>query len=356
MARQTMHYLFLLGLAWVIALCAFPAALAQETPEPAVPSDSIEKPAVPRPPAWRYLNEQVSILGNVHIDEDQYVQGQVVCIGGDASIDGHVDDQVVVIGGSLHLSGTVEGQVVALLSQVTLDEGAVIEGEFITIGGPVSDAGAFLHGDQRVNVPLPYPIIGKGRPFAAISSLIAWFKSGQLLIMFLFLLLIAAVAPRQVVTISEEAPASFPLALLIGFLVEVLLVVVNIILVLSVIGIPLVFLLVIGEKIVKMVGRAGLFHYYGDRVGRGFNRQMSLLGAICLGFLPFALLTILPLFFGVFGLILGIMTHLLLVVAVDWPAIGLFFLTRGGNRRRSLPAATPAAPIADPAAPQSEQT
>ena len=60
----------------------------------------------------------------------------------------------------------------------------------------------------------------------------------------------------------------------------------------TVIGLPFGLLVF---RVVKWLGIAGIFFAVGRRVGRSLGREMSLLGAVLLVFLPFALLQIAPL-------------------------------------------------------------
>ena len=72
-------------------------------------------------------NEDFSMLGEVHIKEGEIHPQDLVVIGGTARVEGEVLGDIVVILGELYLSGHANRGVVAVLSEVTLDDGAVID-------------------------------------------------------------------------------------------------------------------------------------------------------------------------------------------------------------------------------------
>jgi hypothetical protein len=91
----------------------------------------------------------------------------------------------------------------------------------------------------------------------------------------------------------------------------------------------------------------GIFHQIGARIGRSFGRDMSLLGGILLGFLPFAILRFVPFCVG-----------FTIWFLVEILAFGYLILTRVGTRGGPgpwvpRPVAPPPAPLAEgpPAAP-----
>jgi hypothetical protein len=101
----------------------------------------------------------------------------------------------------------------------------------------------------------------------------------------------------------------------------------------TVIGIPLVFMLFLVFIVLKWLAMCGIFHQIGSRIGRAFGREMSLLGGILLGLLPFAILRFVPFCVGWFIWFL-----------VEILAFGCLILTRVGTRRSIVFPAPPAAP------------
>ena len=106
---------------------------------------------------------------------------------------------------------------------------------------------------------------------------------------------------------GEDQPAQRPSwnyrkedggGIIVGLLGYIGLWVVMLILLATVVGFPFgIFVF----RVFKWLGIAGIFFAVGRRVGRSMGREMSLLGAVLLVFLPFVAIQIAPLLFGPFG-------------------------------------------------------
>jgi hypothetical protein len=83
--------------------------------------------------------EIVKFGSDIHVGKDDYINGDVVAIGGDITIDGHVTGDVVTTAGDIAIGSAahVEGDVVATFGKVTLAPGATTDGEVteISMGG-----------------------------------------------------------------------------------------------------------------------------------------------------------------------------------------------------------------------------
>jgi hypothetical protein len=115
---------------------------------------------------------------------------------------------------------------------------------------------------------------------------------------FVCALLLSALVPDRIRLISEEAPHRLFSAFVFGLIGYMVFVFSQLFLTITVIGIPLVFLLYLVFVVLKWLAMCGIFHQIGRRMGRGLGREMSLLGAILLGMLPFALLRFVPFCIG----------------------------------------------------------
>jgi len=69
--------------------------------------------------------------GNVTLEEDSQVDGDVMVFGGELDAYGEIDGDVTVWGGNVHIhdGATVRGQVMSIGGKLTRDEGADIRGE-----------------------------------------------------------------------------------------------------------------------------------------------------------------------------------------------------------------------------------
>ena len=276
------------------------------------------------------INEDITIrAGETH-------DGDVVCIRGHVTIDGHVNGDVTVVAGSLDLRGSVHGSVTAVFSRIEFDTKAEIEGDLTNVGGSLERHGARVQG-QVVNIPLgmnfpTWGMHGWRSGWGAFEGFLFWWRLFATFLFFVCALLLAALVPDRIRLISEEAPHRLFTAFVFGLIGYMVFFFSQMFLVLTVIGIPLVGLLYLVFVVLKWLAMCGIFHQIGRRMGRGLGREMSLLGAILLGMLPFALLRFVPFCIG-----------FCIWFLVEILAFGYLILTRVGTRKSSLP--IPPAPV-----------
>jgi hypothetical protein len=215
--------------------------------------------------------DRVRIFGNVAVDEDEEIDGQVVAVFGSVRVHGKVGDQVVAVMGS-----------------VVLGKDAIVEGDVVSVGGRViREAGAQTRGgvtevaltDSRL------PIFfrrwegewfgGPFFPFGAVPRLVG---TGVRLSLLLLLTGLALVVARRSVDASAERVTVNPLkTTVIGLVAEVLavpvLLLTGILLTISVIGIPLLLLLpfvVLALIVMALVGFTGTAAAIGNAVQRRY--------------------------------------------------------------------------------------
>ena len=94
-------------------------------------------PGVPAPPPVPPISragDVVRIGSNIHIEENQVVEGDVFALRGDIEVDGHVKGNVATTGGDVRLGPTarVDGDVMCIGGTLTEDPGAVVGGQRVT--------------------------------------------------------------------------------------------------------------------------------------------------------------------------------------------------------------------------------
>ena len=289
----------------------------------------------------RHGDDKFAMGSDVVIHAGQTQRGDVVCIGGKATIEGSVLGDVVVVGGTLDLSGSVRGDVVGVGSKLHFADQGTVGGDLTSVLGRLDINQAKVNGEiTNINIGGPgwhssFGMWPATWPLSFLGFLFFWWKLLEIALIFIVVVLMAALVPDRVRTISEEAPAR-PLA---AFFTGLACYLGLFMLCITIIAIPVVYPIF---KVLQWLGMAGLFHQTGVRLGRLLGREMSLLGGILLGLLPFALLRFLPFCIGsVLWFVLGAF------------AIGIVFLTRAGGRKRAVPAWTgppvpPVAPVLDP--------
>jgi hypothetical protein len=77
----------------------------------------------------------VKFAKDIHIEEGEVIEGSVVAIGGDIRIDGMVTEEVVTTGGDITVGSTAQvlGDVVATFGEITVEPGAMTEGDVVEI-------------------------------------------------------------------------------------------------------------------------------------------------------------------------------------------------------------------------------
>ena len=93
--------------------------------------------------------------------------------------------------------------------------------------------------------------------------------------------------------------------------------------------------------VLSWLGRMAILHWIGERMGVSMGLRLSLLGAMFFAFIPYALLTVGPMFVGgYFGLLVASLFSTLTFMFLDVPGLGLILLTRAGSTPGNRPAKT----------------
>jgi len=293
--------------------------------------------------------EKLSRLSSIHLSELD--SGDIVKFGEAIVIrEGEVvNGDVVAIGGDIQIAGTVAGDVVAVGGDVVAKSTAVIRGDAVSVGGKVTkEPGAELGGSRIATPFLPksffrWSTMGwKGpRPYPHPRFFIGARFTVVLFFVFLFLsLLITLFLPNHIKRINSSIEGGFLKAGLVGFLADILILPVFVMLCITVIGIPVALLV---EPIVLFVamilGFAGISFFLGEKINQTTNLTLSsplakvLAGGIIIELLPFlAALT------GIGGGIFSPVSWVLNIVGwltlyIGWTVgFGAVFITRFGTR------------------------
>jgi hypothetical protein len=287
----------------------------------------------------------VAVTDDAHVHVGEVHEHDIVAVSGNVNIEGEVKGDVVVIMGKLEISGTVDGDVVSIMSPVRLHDTANLEKTLVNIGGSLDRAdGARIEGEV-VNFGFldAVPFLRGG--LAGFWKFIYLLKLISLALLFLAILLITALVPQRLSVIAAAFPSRWGMAILAGILGYCVTIVLGFILICTLIGIPLAIGLFFAAKVVKWIGLASLFFLIGHTLGRNlFKRDLSHIAAVLGGFAVYALISLVPIFGGVFSGVMGVL------------ALGISILTRFGSEEgweRSRPSAPtvpppPAAPAGPP--------
>lgn len=312
--------------------------VAEEAPAP--DESAQEQRALDRDPAEEdggatFISEegdQVRVGGSVVVPTGKHVDGDVVAVGGSATVDGTVDGEVVAVGGSVNLGpdAVVTGAVTSVGGSVNRAPGAVIEGE-------VTEVGWF--GDFQMR-----PHFRGFDAFEGVGNVVATISAFAVLALLLSLAFLLGRTPieRMERRISSSPWKAAAVGLVAWILLVPALVLTIVILAVSIIGIPLLLTIpfaLLALMIGILLGFAAVARYVGNTAEQHFgweheNPYTSLLvglGILMILSLFSAILSIGGGPLGVIAVILAILGWIVQFAA--WTmGFGAFLLTRFGTR------------------------
>jgi len=265
--------------------------------------------------------ERVEIGEPVFIREDETVTS-AVSVGDTTTVAGTVSQDAVSVGGDLIVrSGARVGKdAVAVGGDVVVEDGAAVDGEAVAVGGKVVvKDGAAVKGN-RTSVNLPLPAVGG---LAGVLSMAGVFwviaAIARSVIIFTIALLIAWLAPERVAVAREYLHRRPGWSVLSGVLVVLAVIPLLAVLAITIIGIPLIPIVAVLLAAVLLFGMTALLVWLGEVIPL-FRSRKSAIAALCLGFVAFLLLNMIPVLGGI------------IMAVAAFAAVGATFLSRFGNR------------------------
>ncbi len=233
--------------------------------------------------------EVVRIGNNVTIERDEVIDGDVVVVFGNASIEGEIDGELTVVMGNADLGpeAVVRNDVTVVGGTLNRAPGSVIEGAVENVAiGPGRWRGANFPGMLRDT------ILGRVGSLAGTLFRVAF-------VMLLALVVVAFGRP-WIERIADRASADPLRAGLTGFLAQLLffpvLLMTVIVLAVSIVGIPLLLLLpfaIVLVLIVLLVGFTGVAYHAGRLLNGRFGwTERGPYATVLLGVLTIALVTV----------------------------------------------------------------
>jgi hypothetical protein len=306
------------------------------------PSDS--------PQVYRTTGARIAIGRSIHVPADEEVNDAVVVVGGSVRVDGRVRDGVVVVGGNLDVGpkADVRGEVVVVGGRVNREPGAQIRGR-------VSDV-SFGDWSTWSLGGLTLPVVDFGNWGRWLGLLGTAFRVALLAVI---MAIIIGLARAPVARIGRSAGAEPVRAFLLGLAAEVLfvpaLIVGSLGLIVTIIGIPLVAILVPiaigGIFIAMLLGFTAVTCRLGEWLEDRFSwRADSALVATALGLMLIVGPTMLARFVGVAPAPIRISSFALLATGVViefvvWTiGLGAALMTGFGRWSTAPPPVPPLAP------------
>jgi hypothetical protein len=258
---------------------AFPAASAPPQNEP------VERTEVVR-------GDRVRFGGDVTVERNERLDGDAVAIGGSVTVNGEVTGDATSIGGTLTLGpdAVVRGDAVSVGGTLNRAPGSRVEGDVTEVGGG-SGGGGFRRG-------MWFPAFFG--TFASRMGSLA-LTASRLAVLAMVAVIVVAFGRNAVERIATRTAAAPVRSGLIGLLAEILfvpvMVLTAVVLAVSIIGIPLLFLLpfaILLVLLVALVGFVGLAYHVGRWVASKFGwREPGAYGSVAIGVVAIGGLTLL---------------------------------------------------------------
>jgi hypothetical protein len=228
--------------------------------------------------------------GDVTIERNQRLEGDAVAVGGSVTVNGEVSGDAVSIGGTLTLGpdSVVHGDAVSVGGTLNRAPGARVDGDVTEVGG---GARGFRRG-------MWFPAFF-GTFWSRVGSLAA--TALRLAVLALVAVIIVAFGRNAVERIAARTAATPLRSGLIGLVAEILffpvMILTVVVLAVSIIGIPLLFLVpfaVLLVMLVALVGFVGLAYHVGRWIAAKFGwREPAAYGAVAIGVVAIGGLTLL---------------------------------------------------------------
>jgi len=249
----------------------------------------------------------VRIAGNIVVEKDQVVHGDVVSVFGNVQIHGTVYGDVVTVLGNAEVSstGSVLGDAVSVLGNLETAHGSSIAGSKVNVVGI----------NNFRSIPIPSLNLNlltrRAFNFNLVNQLL------KLITNVLLAVLIVALFPVPVTRVLKGIEGNPGRMVLIGLLAWVIIIPLTVLVALTIIGIPIAILLGIAVWIAGRLGTAALAIFIGRALLKDTQSEpaVAAVGALLMG-----AVTMIPIVGGMVGLVVSLVT------------LGAVAVTRFGTR------------------------
>lgn len=235
------------------------------------------------------------------------VYGNVITFGGRPQIEaGQVEGDVVAFGAGPTISTTIGGDVLAFGGSARLLDGAIVNGSIFTFGGTLDRNGnASINGS--INELLS---VGLGWTHSLLPGFaffgLGLFKVWSLLILLLLGWLIYALLPKHVAQVANAVSVDPAKSVFFGFLGYLAIIPVIIAMAVTVLGIPLIPVVLLAIAVGRLLGQVALGLTAGKWLASRFNLEPSAIIATLLGLAGLGLLSFVPVIGFTLSLLYGL--------------------------------------------------
>jgi hypothetical protein len=222
--------------------------------------------------------EFVKIGGSVEVPRD-IIAKNAVAIGGSVTIYGKVLEEAVAIGGSVFLEdgAVVKGDAVAIGGHVKKGQDTVIEGDVVEIAFPGCKA---FEGICKPEMWIKYGF---------------WFRIIGFIVFIALALLITALFPKSIESMSKRISKEFPKTFLTGLLAVLIFIPVVPLLVITIIGILVVPFWILLYIAGGFFGFLGITQFAGRKILKSFKvKEAAIVFNVIVGIVILGLIGLIP--------------------------------------------------------------
>jgi cytoskeletal protein CcmA (bactofilin family) len=248
------------------------------------------------------IDGDLAVMGGM-VDVNGMIDGDVAVFGGNLDILGTVDGDAAVLGGNVKNKGTITGDLFVIGGTVLLDSGSVVEGDIGMVGGTVDrDENAEVLGEiETVEIETLEKLLPQiGRVFRLPKIMPAPLAFGTIflisafIVIYILTLLVLLIFPKVIDKIVNRLQLNVWASVGLGFAMEILFIPLIALFAVSIVGIPLIFLLPLAAALAILFGYSALSLIIGERVAHGLNWNIkSRIGFFTIGWLSIMIIPIL---------------------------------------------------------------
>ncbi len=215
----------------------------------------------------------VTFGGSRTVGPDETVFGDLVIFGGRVEVFGTIEGDLISIGGDALVEGRITGDLVNVGGNLRMERGSSVEGDLVQVGGSVwRDPQVQIGGSFRsYGITEPFRVGFPGWVFRPVVS--AWGSVFGFFYQLLFTLLVAFLFSNNVRGVASTLKREWGMSLLVGFLGFILLVPAVLFLIITILGIPLALIVLLGYYLAIILGQVGIFFLLGEWLLEKFGRK-----------------------------------------------------------------------------------
>jgi hypothetical protein len=238
---------------------------------------------IPVPALAEGKNDRVQIQGDITVNADEVIMGDTIAILGDIRVDGKVTGDVVAVLGDVRVNGEVMGDVTAVGGRIIRGETSKVYGKITEV--KISGIKDIVDAITRQGINWGPGITRYNWSFSRNWGY-SWFKFARFLGLLAVGILVIILFPNSTRTAAGVIEKEIGRKMLIGLLIFLLTPVALLLLLITLIGIPLIPILLL------LLYAAGFFGYLCISIylGRKLNEQLKIKPEILLEFALGALL------------------------------------------------------------------